>query len=691
MAEDPTLLDELLDTEGLAESSEPAEQLLWPAELFDQLVELPPTPILRHDPRPGVPDSELTSVEVLQRYWGYEAFRPLQQEIVEAVLAGRDTLGLMPTGGGKSITFQVPGLMLPGLTLVVTPLISLMKDQVDRLRAQGIRAAAIHSGMGPEQMQHTLDNCLWGGYKFLYISPERLASPNFLAWLQEACISLLAVDECHCISQWGYDFRPSYLNILELRRLYPELPILALTATATEETIGEILSVLDFRPGYVLLRKSFLRPQLSYSIRRCEDKAAMMLHILRRVPGPAILYCRNRELTRQLAEELDAADISATYYHAGLSYKDRELRQARWMRGEVRVMVATNAFGMGIDKPDVRLVLHLTMPSSLEEYFQEAGRAGRDGERAYAVAIVTRRDSQLLQRRLEDSFPPKDYIRHCYDQLCNYLEIGEGEGLGRSYSVDVEHFIRLFHMRPVQTYHALEIMQLARWLRYEEDGGRSRLMFLIPSSQLYQPHIGPDKLIRAILRSYTGLFSSYVSIYEPDLAEATGYTVEEIYEHLARLGRIGVLHYIPQRQVPRVTFLVRREESRLLQISPEAYEERRRRMADRIACVRSYIEAEETCRSRMLLAYFGEEEAVPCGCCDVCLTRHPSGLHQYVIEACREALERLFLTTERPSLPVAELVASLPYPELEVYEALRYWAAELDGLVLDGAHLRREV
>ena len=630
------------------------------------------------------------ALEILKKYWGYDQFRPAQEPIVDAILQGKDTLAMLPTGGGKSLCFQVPAMAKEGVCLVISPLISLMEDQVRNLSEKGIPALALTGSIPHYELERLLGNVQSEAYKFVYMAPERLSNELVLYRLQHTLLSYIVIDEAHCISHWGKDFRPAYLECQKLKQWFPALPIVALTATATDRVQEDILQLLQI-PKATVIKGSLARPTLAYMTYYIEDKWERMGRILTKNKESSIVYVRNRRLTEELAQHLCDEGFTATSFHGGLSTEEKSQRLGMWKAGNVQVVVATNAFGMGIDKPDVRLVLHLTMPSSLEEYFQEAGRAGRDGQRAYAVAIVSRRDSQLLQRRLEDSFPPKDYIRHCYDQLCNYLEIGEGEGLGRSYSVDVEHFIRLFHMRPVQTYHALEIMQLARWLRYEEDGGRSRLMFLIPSSQLYQPHIGPDKLIRAILRSYTGLFSSYVSIYEPDLAEATGYTVEEIYEHLARLGRIGVLHYIPQRQVPRVTFLVRREESRLLQIAPEAYEERRRRMADRIACVRSYIEAEETCRSRMLLAYFGEEEAVPCGCCDVCLTRHPSGLHQYVIDACREALERLFLTTERPSLPVVELVASLPYPELEVYQALRYWASELDGLVLDGAHLRREV
>ena len=630
------------------------------------------------------------ALEILKKYWGYDQFRPAQEPIVDAILQGKDTLAMLPTGGGKSLCFQVPAMAKEGVCLVISPLISLMEDQVRNLSEKGIPALALTGSIPHYELERLLGNVQSEAYKFVYMAPERLSNELVLYRLQHTLLSYIVIDEAHCISHWGKDFRPAYLECQRLKQWFPALPIVALTATATDRVQEDILQLLQI-PKATVIKGSLARPTLAYMTYYIEDKWERLGRILTKNKESSIVYVRNRRLTEELAQHLCDEGFTATSFHGGLSTEEKSQRLGMWKAGNVQVVVATNAFGMGIDKPDVRLVLHLTMPSSLEEYFQEAGRAGRDGQRAYAVAIVSRRDSQLLQRRLEDSFPPKDYIRHCYDQLCNYLEIGEGEGLGRSYSVDVEHFIRLFHMRPVQTYHALEIMQLARWLRYEEDGGRSRLMFLIPSSQLYQPHIGPDKLIRAILRSYTGLFSSYVSIYEPDLAEATGYTVEEIYEHLARLGRIGVLHYIPQRQVPRITFLVWREESRLLQIAPEAYEERRRRMADRIACVRSYIEAEETCRSRMLLAYFGEEEAVPCGCCDVCLTRHPWGLHQYVIDACREALERLFLTTERPSLPVVELVASLPYPELEVYEALRYWASELDGLVLDGAHLRREV
>lgn len=659
----------------------------WPEDLFDEPSSLPPSPTT-YDPRPGIPDGELSPEELLMRYWGYEAFRPLQRDIIQACLEGRDVLGLMPTGGGKSITFQVPGLMLPGLTLVITPLISLMKDQVDHLRARGIRATAIHSGLSQEKTQIALDNCLYGRYKFLYISPERAQSETFREWLLHLPVSLLVVDECHCVCQWGYDFRPSYLELPKLRELLPNIPLLALTATATPAVVQDIIHSLAFRPGYAFCQKSFLRPNIAYVIRRSEDKPAMMLHILQRVEGAAIVYCRNREQTRIVSEELNALGLSATFYHAGLTYLEREMRQSRWMRGEVRVMVATNAFGMGIDKPDVRLVIHLTMPSSLEEYYQEAGRAGRDGLPAYAVAIISPSDSRQLTRRLEDSFPPKEYIRYTFDQLCCFLSIGEGEGLGRSFDFDYERFLYVFHMRPVQTRHALDIMQLAGWIKYQEDDSRSLLRFLIPSKSLYQPHIGPDKLIRTILRSYTGLFADYVAINEGDLSRLTGYSEEEVYGYLSQLSRMEVLHYIPKKQLPRVHFLVRREDSQYLRIPYAAYQERRDRMAERIGAVRSYIEEEDFCRSRMLLSYFGEEDSAPCGKCDVCLKRHPSGINQYLIDALREELQRSFLDAGLESYPVQAVIDALPYPPLDLIQGLRYLAGEPEeGFTLDGSYL----
>lgn len=686
----PTITE---DIEELLGADEPIIERheLWPEDLFDEDALAHPTTDTA-DPFPGRSDASLSPEEVLLRYWGYANFRPLQREIVQAALDGRDTLGLMPTGGGKSITFQVPGLILPGLTLVITPLISLMKDQVDHLRARGIRATAIHSGMSQEKVQTALDNCLFGKYKFLYVSPERVGSARFQEWLHALQVSLIVIDECHCVCQWGYDFRPSYLELPKLRELLPDVPVLALTATATAEVVQDIMRVLQFRPGYAFYQKSFLRPNISYSIRHSDDKPQMMRFILSRVEGSAIIYCRNRQLCQTVTDTLNEQGISATYYHAGLTYTEREMRQARWMRGEVRVMVATNAFGMGIDKPDVRLVIHLTMPSSLEEYYQEAGRAGRDGQHSYAVAIVGSQDSRTLHRRLQDTFPEKEYIREVYDQICNFLSIGEGEGLGRTYDFDMELFIRRFHMRPIQTRHAIEIMQLSQWLEYRDDDSRSLLRFLIPSKELYQPHIGPDRLIRTILRSYTGLFSDYVFISEHDLSVLSGYSEDEVYTFLVTLSRQGVLHYIPKKDIPRLHFLIRREESKYLRIPYTAYQERRDKMSERIGAVRSYIEDEDLCRSRKLLAYFGETETAPCGACDVCLRKHPSGLHQYVIDAVEEELDKSFLSTSKECYPVQQIIDALPYHPLDIISAIRYWAGELlEGFEIDGPYLRRHM
>lgn len=647
-----------------------------------------PEPALRHRGQ-KLADAELTPEQVLKRYWGYDDFRPLQRDIVASALEGVNTLGLLPTGGGKSICFQVPGLMLSGITLVITPLISLMKDQVDHLRARGIKATAIHSGLTSARIDQTISNCIYGGYKFLYISPERLASERFRRQLEHLKVSLLVIDECHCICQWGYDFRPSYLNILDLKELLPAVPILALTATATPPVVQEIKRVLGFGNEGQVFQKSFLRPNLSYAIRRAEDKEQLMLHILSRVEGTAIIYCRSRELCRSVANFLKQEGYSATHFHAGLTHTEREIRQDRWMRGEVRVMVATNAFGMGIDKPDVRLVIHWTMPSSLEEYFQEAGRAGRDGERSYAVALIAPTDRRTLERRLADSFPSVDYIRHTYESLCNYLAIGEGEGLGHSYDFEYDDFVRRYRMRPVETRSALQIMELSGWLELHEDDTRSRLMFVCTRSELYQPHVGQDKLLRAILRLYTGLFADYVFISEPDIARATGYTPEEVYGLLTHLERLGVVHYIPRKNIPRIVFRIRREDSRYLTITKEAYKDRLERTSERLLAMMRYIEDEGTCRSRLLVNYFGEVSDVSCGVCDVCLRQTSKGLRHYIVEDTELAIRRLL--QDNPYITLTALHQALPYKADDVLEAVDYLLQEdrAEGWCLQGNSLKR--
>ncbi len=624
-----------------------------------------------------------TPLEVLQHFWGHSSFREKQEEIISSVLHGHDTMGLLPTGGGKSICFQVPGLLLNGITLVITPLISLMKDQVDNLRSRGIKAATIHSGMGGDKIRQTVDNCLYGNYKFLYISPERLASEHFRQQLIDLPISLLVIDECHCISQWGYDFRPSYLNILELRSILPDIPVLALTATATPEVVIDIQRILGFNSTAQFFQRSFYRENLSYSIRRTNDKEGMLAHILRHVPGSAIVYCRSRDLCRDMARYITSElGETATFFHAGLTHFERDTRQEKWMKGEYRIMVATNAFGMGIDKPDVRLVIHLTMPSSLEEYFQEAGRAGRDGQRSYAVALVAENDISLLKRRLTDSFPDRAYILHTYDMLCNYFGIGEGEGLNHGYDFDIQRFIRLFGMRPAQTKPAIDIMALSGWLEYNEDDSSSRVMITCKREDLYKAEVGHDTLLRALLRSYTGLFADYVFISEQDLALMTGYTTDEIYGFLTALTIQGVLQYIPKKNIPRIIFRVRREDPNYLRLPPSAYQERYDRAEKRITSVINYLTEDTLCRSRQLLTYFGEEEALSCAKCDVCLSTPSVGLKHYILEDCKNLLISAYQNGQA-IISLQDIINALKYNASDILLAIRFLSVEVPELGLE--------
>lgn len=676
----------MLEDELLGSAQEADETThSWSEDLWQSTPQpLPITPIDLEQYSTG----DYSPEQVLKAFWGYDSFRLQQRAIVDSILEGRDTLGLMPTGGGKSVSFQVPALMISGLTLVITPLISLMKDQVDRLRSKGIKAAAIHSGMGAGQIRQTLDNCIYGRYKFLYISPERLASTSFRDFLPHLGVRLLVIDECHCICQWGYDFRPSYLNILQVRTLLPEVPVLALTATATPDVVREIQQSLGFREGSRVLTSSFFRPNLSYAIRRTPDKMSMILHILGRVQGSTIIYCRSRELCQTMAKALTEQGISASYFHAGLTHLERERRQNEWMTDGVRVMVATNAFGMGIDKPDVRLVLHMAMPSSVEEYFQEAGRAGRDGHKAYCVVLVGDQDASLLRRRVLDAFPEREYIHKVYNSLCSYLRIGMGEGYQRSYDCDLEDFIVRFRMRPVQTYSAIDIMQVAGWLTVHTDETRSIVTMLYTREELYQPEVGHDALLRALLRQYTGLFSDYVAVSETDLAQLTGLSAEEVYQELSQLSRQGILHYIPKKNVPRIVFQIRREEAEHLHLPCSAYEERRDRLTERIGASVQFIEREDVCRSRLLLSYFGEESDLSCGMCDVCLRREASGLRHHLIEDVRLRLEALREEGKSEHHTLEHLCSLLPHSPADVLQAVQYLASIGWGVSLSGSTLR---
>ena len=475
----------------------------------------------------------MTYKEILKQYWNYDNFRGIQEEIIESIGKGHDTLGLMPTGGGKSITFQVPALAQPGLCLVITPLIALMKDQVRNLRDRGIKALAVYSGMTREEIVVALENCIFGDYKFLYISPERLDTDIFRAKLRNMKINMITVDESHCISQWGYDFRPAYLKISEIRELLPTVPVLALTATATPEVVKDIQTKLGFREDSRIFRMSFERKNLAYIVRNTESKQEELLHILNSVSGSAIVYTRNRKRTREVAELLVNNEITATFYHAGLNNDVKDQRQKSWLSGESRVMVATNAFGMGIDKPDVRLVIHVDLPDSPEAYFQEAGRAGRDGQKAYAVLLYAKSDKATLSKRITDTFPDKEYIRKVYEDVNYYFQMAMGDGLGCTFAFNLDEFCRNFKHFPVQADSALKILTRAGYLEYtDEQDNASRILFTIHRDELYklrETDPETEKLINVILRSYTGLFTDYAYINEDSLAIRSGLTLSLIH------------------------------------------------------------------------------------------------------------------------------------------------------------------
>lgn len=597
--------------------------------------------------------------QILRDNWGYSSFRPLQEEIIQSVWEGRDTLGLMPTGGGKSLTFQVPVMAMKGICLVVTPLIALMKDQVDNLRERGIKAAAVYSGMSRDEIITTLENCIFGDYKFLYVSPERLSSDIFLAKLSAMNVCLLVVDESHCISQWGYDFRPSYLKISEIRKLLEGVPLLALTATATKEVVEDIQEKLLFKEKNVF-RMSFERENLAYVVRTVENKMSELLHILQSVSGSAIVYVRSRQKTVEVAQSLRKAGISADFFHAGLSREDKAFRQNAWKKNDCRVIVATNAFGMGIDKPDVRVVIHLDLPNSLEEYFQEAGRAGRDGRRSYAIILYTKVDSGKLKKRLADSFPTRDFILRVYEALGNYYQIAVGSGYNAVFDFSLQEFCQSYKLPFLQTHHALKILELADYIEYtEEIDMRSRVHFMVYRDDIYSLHLEKemDALLHAILRNYTGVFSDDVYIDESLLAIKIGKSRREVCEMLIALSRMKYIRYIPQKKTPFIVFTTSREEARFVSIPRVVYEERKKRFEKRILSMIDYVERGDVCRSRMLLIYFGEHSEGDCGHCDVCLKKNVAGLPNYLFSRIRSKIKDFL--EQRGSLRFYELVETV--------------------------------
>ena len=637
-------------------------------------------------------------ISVLRQYFGFPAFRGIQKEIVESIGSGHDTLGLMPTGGGKSITFQVPALAMEGVCLVITPLIALMKDQVQHLRDRGILAAAIYSGLSHAEVLQVLDNAVYGGVKFLYVSPERLSSPLFVAKIQQMRICFITVDEAHCISQWGYDFRPSYLRIVEIRNILEpqdetcvspkyKIPVLALTATATPKVVDDIQERLAFSEKRVV-RMSFRRDNLVYVVRCTDNKEAELIHILNSVQGSAIVYTRSRQNTKDVAKILSSNGIPATFYHAGLDFAVKDQRQQDWQNDEVRVMVATNAFGMGIDKPDVRIVVHMDCPDSLEAYFQEAGRGGRDGNRSYAVLLYSRSDRRNLLTRIQSAFPEKDYIRKVYDDLSYFFQLALYDGEGARYEFNIERFCQVFKHFPTYLSGALSVLQRAGYIEYDADpDNHPRCQFLLPRDGLYQLRglsENEDAVMTALLRVYCGLFSDLVYIEEARIADYSHLPVDIVRVVLKSLASRRILKYIPRRNVPIIYYPQQRIESSHLVFSKDIYEELQEQMTIRVNAVLEYAETDDECRSTILLRYFGEKVEKDCGCCDVCVERNRNAKSasassevdavQVIIDAINDA---------DGCLPIAQ-IRSLPLTKHQLDTAIEQLRSE-GRLVIKGS------
>lgn len=616
---------------------------------------------------------------ILKNYWGYDDFRGIQREIIESIGSGHDTLGLMPTGGGKSITFQVPALAQEGTCIVITPLIALMKDQVQNLRRRGIKAAAIYSGLAHEEIITILENAIFGGIKLLYVSPERLSSELFQTKLRHMKISFITVDEAHCISQWGYDFRPSYLQIANIRKLIPQAPVLALTATATPQVVEDIkIRLAKGESDFNTFKMSFERKNLAYVVRHADDKIGELIHILQSTKGSAIVYARSRRRTKEYAEIIKEAGITATFYHAGLDACEKDKRQREWQDDKQRVIVATNAFGMGIDKPDVRVVVHVDCPDSIEAYFQEAGRAGRDGVKAYAVLLYNHADERKLLKRITDTFPDKDYIRQVYEHLAYFYQIGVGSGYGHTFEFNIDKFCHAFRHFPIQVDSSLKILQRAGYIEYtEEQDNQARVMFTVSRNDLYRlENNSPneEKVITALLRNYGGLFTDYNYIDEAFLATVTQLQPQQVYLTLKSLSQRHILHFIPQKKTPYIRYTQRREDKEHIQIMPDVYEERKAQFAERIQAMIRYATKDNICRSRQLLRYFGERNWHNCGQCDVCLSKRKEGMvSDSQLIAAAEAILKL-LEDDNPH-PITYL-KSIELPDSELDAALDYLSDE---------------
>ncbi len=623
--------------------------------------------------------------EVLTRYWGYTSFRPLQEDIIRSVAEGKDTLGLMPTGGGKSITFQVPALAHEGICLVITPLIALMKDQVARLNSLEIKSAAIHSGMTAEEIDITLDNCIYGDYKFLYVSPERISTRLFQSRVTRLNLLLVAIDEAHCVSQWGYDFRPSYLRIAELRDyISDKVPFLALTATATPHVIEDIMSKLAFRQKNIL-RTSFHRKNISYLVRRTEDKGAYLIKTLRQAKGSGIVYVRSRKRSKEVAEMLVDKGVSADFYHAGLTDELRDRKQASWTAGETRVIVATNAFGMGIDKAEVRFVIHWDIPDSIENYFQESGRAGRDGKSAFAVLLYSPSDKSRLEDSMRKKFPPVEKIKDVYEALCNYLQVPLGSGKDNVFDFNMTDFVSKYRLPVIETYNSLQFLQREGYMEFtEEINNPSRVHFIVSRDDLYKFQVANesfDRFIKLLLRSYTGMFTEFVPVNEEALAKKSASSRDTIYQFMVKLSAYNIIRYIPGKRTALVIFTEERLVRKALIISPENYTDVKDKYEIRLRKMLEYADSDSHCRSVFILNYFGEESD-RCGICDVCRERNELDLSKYEFDII---LEEIKTVLEEKSPDAEELVKMIDYPEENVIKVIR-WLLDHNKIIKDKSH-----
>lgn len=563
----------------------------------------------------------MKATEILKKYWGFDNFRPLQDDIIQSVINGKDTLALLPTGGGKSICFQVPAMLMDGICIVVSPLVALMKDQVENLKAKGIEAIAIYAGMGKREIDILLDNCIYGNIKFLYLSPERLLSEIVRVRISYMNVNLIAIDEAHCISQWGYDFRPPYLKIKELREIHPDKPVLALTATATAFVKQDIIDKLEMKDAQVFV-KSFSRRNLSYVVYDLEDKHKKLIDIANNVKGCGLVYVRNRRETAEVAHFLQRNGIAADFYHAGIEKDLRFKKQEDWKTNKIRIMVATNAFGMGIDKPDVRFVIHLDLPDSLEAYYQEAGRAGRDENRAFAVLLANKSDQLILESKYKESYPTVDEIKKTYHYLGSYFQLAFGAGEGLNFEFDIADFCRKFSLGVIKTLAALKFLEHDGYIVLSENIFlQSRIMFTSSHEDVYRFQIensAYDPIIKTIQRSYGGAFDGYVKIKEADLSNRLKISYKDVIEYLNRLQQFQILSYLPQTDQPQLQFVLPRRDQINLDIDVKYIELRQQIQKDQIKAVLSYAST-ATCRSKQLLHYFGETNAVKCGFCDICL------------------------------------------------------------------------